>query len=116
MDLKEKLYGQAPALPEEESTFLGEEVTIRGLTSRGRDELDDIALKQGMGNFRAQMAVRTIYQNGELAFSTDDEEAIGSLPSGELDKPFEVATRLSGWSKEDLDELEKNSESTHDAD
>ena len=55
------------------------------------------------------VAVTAIDERGELLFGADDAEAMDQLPARELNALFDAAARLSGVTKQDEDELVKNS-------
>jgi hypothetical protein len=95
----------------------GGAVLVRELTGAERDAfeasiLDDQgnADRERMVNSRARLAVRSIVdENGERLFSDDDAEALGVTSGRALDRVFSVASRLSGITPDDLEELTKNS-------
>lgn len=69
--------------------------------------LSRVSLK---GNFRARFVAVTAFDaDGKRIFGDEDVEAIGELPSSDIRKLFDVAAKLNGMSKEDEQELEKNS-------
>ena len=101
----------------------GGEVLVRGLNGTQRDEFEasTIALRGPMGkqqavpdtaNIRAKLVARCIVDDdGEPMFTQHDVHELGKKTSAALDRIFEVASRLSGISKDDLEELGKDSKS-----
>jgi len=65
--------------------------------------------KKGMvPNIRAFFLVHCIVdESGNLMFGLDDVDALGELNGKEIDKLFEVAQRLSGFSEADEAALKK---------
>lgn len=132
--LLEFLSKQASTLPEEvvHVEQWGRDITLRGLSSRERDEFEASNLqrataKSGNGkgrrrggnvdpdltNFRARLVARHIVEGGQRVFANvRGEEVLGEQPAAVLDKLFTVSRRLSGFSDEDIEELSKNSEAT----
>ena len=61
-------------------------------------------------NIRAKLVARCIIEDdGTPMFTQQDVHALGLKSSAALDRVFEVASRLSGISKDDLEELGKDS-------
>jgi hypothetical protein len=99
----------------------GGEVLVRGLNGTQRDEFEasTITMRGPMGkqqavpdtaNIRAKLVARCIIdEDGEPMFTQSDVHALGQKSSAALDRIFEVASRLSGISKDDLEELGKDS-------
>ncbi len=99
----------------------GGEVYVRGLTGRERDEFEEKVFlnkegderQQRFKNFRAELVSRTVVDDkNKRLFNTSDIEKLGNKSARELSKLFEVAQRLSGLGKEDIDDLTKNSKTT----
>lgn len=94
------------------------EVTVRNLTGKERDEYEaGIAIqtrngvKVNLAQARAKLLVKTIIDDkGERVFTEKDINALGDKSAQALQRVFEVASRLSGLSKEDVEELLGNSE------
>ena len=98
-------------------------VLVRGLNGTQRDEFEasTIALRGPVGkqqavpdtaNIRAKLVARCIVgDDGEPMFKQNDVHELGLKSSAALDRIFEVASRLSGISKDDLEELGKDSKS-----
>ena len=99
-------------------------VLVRGLNGTHRDEFEasTIALRGPVGkqqavpdtaNIRAKLVARCIVgpDTGEPMFTQHDVHELGLKSSAALDRIFEVASRLSGISKDDLEELGKDSKS-----
>jgi hypothetical protein len=93
-------------------------VFVRGLTAEERDEFEGGSVSfAGEGkptpvltNMRARLAVRCICDaEGNRLFSDDDVGALGRKCGAALDRITEVARRLSGLTKKDMEELAGNS-------
>ena len=95
----------------------GGEVYVRGLNGSERDAFESsIVAMHGkkssvdMHNIRAKLAAATICgEDGSLMFSEADVAALGKKSAAALDRIYNAATRLSGISEADVDELAKNS-------
>lgn len=94
----------------------GGEVLVRGMTAAQRDDYEQ-SLMKGKGsdrevnlrNARTKLAVRSVVDaDGELLFAEQDVVALGKKSAAALQRVFDVATRLSGLSKEDLVDLTEN--------
>lgn len=110
------------------------DVVLRGLSSRERDEFEATNLRRsrakagnGSGarrrgaeeldadltNFRGRLVARHIVEGGMRVFANErGEELLGDQPAAVIDPLFAVAQRLSGFSNEDIQALEKNSAAT----
>ena len=99
-------------------------VLVQGLNGTQRDEFEasTIALRGPMGkqtavpdtaNIRAKLVARCIIddETRKPMFTQQDVHKLGEKSSAALDRVFEVASRLSGISKDDLEELGKDSKS-----
>jgi len=91
----------------------GGEVYVRTLTGTERDAFEQALSgkknKPNLDNVRARFAVLTICdENGKRLFSDGDVKALGEKSASALDRVFEVASRLNGFSSEDAEELAKN--------
>lgn len=94
----------------------GGEVFIRVMKSAERDAFEAAALdRKGaskMANIRARLAAIVLAdENGARLFTDADAPALGEKFAPALDRIFEAASKLNRLSKEDVEELEKNSES-----
>ena len=64
-----------------------------------------------VANLRAKLVARSVVgDDGEPVFTQQDVAALGELSAAALDRVFEVASRLSGLSEADLEEMGKASE------
>lgn len=99
-------------------------VLVQGMTGAQRDEFEEACL-QGKGqnrqvnlrNLRAKLVVRSVVDGaGNRIFSDDDAAKLGNKSAAALSRVFEVAQRLSGITKEDVEELAKNSEASPSGD
>jgi len=95
----------------------GGEVMVRSMTGSERDQFEQTILtKRGrdydvnMRNLRAKLAAWTVVDEaGARIFSEEDVLALSEKSAGALQRIFNVASRLSGISPEDVEELAKNS-------
>ena len=94
----------------------GGEFWVRGLSGIEKDEFEEsiIELKEGkkvvtMKLMRAKLAAKTICdENKKRLFSDDDIELLGKKSSAVLSLVFDIAQRLSGLVKGDVERLAKN--------
>ena len=69
-----------------------------------------------MTNMRARLvAMSAIDEEGERLFTAKEANELGDKSATALNRLFEVCCRLSGITSDDVDKLEKNSETHHDA-
>jgi hypothetical protein len=96
----------------------GGDVLVQGLTAKERDDFE-ISLSVGKGkdrqdnfrNLRARLVARAVVdESGARLFGDADIAALGSKSASVLQRLFEVAQRLSGFTSADVDELTKNSD------
>lgn len=91
----------------------GGEVIVRGLTGAERDAWEiAVTTEEGkrVTNLRAQLVARSVVdENGKKLFTSLDAELLGKKSGKAIDRVYEVAAKLSGIRKEDIDELAKNS-------
>ena len=95
----------------------GGSVWVRTLTGTERDQFEGSVIERrgkdtafNYRNLRAKLAVLTIVdEKGTRLFTDDDVAALGLKSSAALDRVFEIAQRLNGLSRQDVDELAKNS-------
>jgi hypothetical protein len=98
----------------------GGSVYVRGMTGRERDQFEAGIVKQkgrnteiNMKNARAKLVVLcTVDENGKRIFGDADIALLADKSAKALDRIFSVAQELSGISREDMEELTKNSEET----
>jgi hypothetical protein len=97
----------------------GGTVYVRTISGRERDDFEESMLT-GKGknrqvntrNIRAKLCALCLCDvNGVPLFGNEDVDALGQKSAAALDRLFTVATRLNGISKEDVEELAKNSPS-----
>lgn len=94
----------------------GGAVMVRGLSGRERDAFEaDVQLINGKDitvnrqNFRAKLLSRCLVdESGARIFGPDDIEALGAKSAVAIDRVMDPALRLSGMSKEDVQELTEN--------
>jgi len=91
----------------------GGKVVVMGMTGKQRDEFEQSVIKgkkTNMSNIRARLCqVSLVDEAGVLLFNSNDIAKLGGKSAAALDRCFEVASRLSGISKDDVEDLEKNS-------
>lgn len=91
----------------------GGDVLVRPLTGCERDAIETRIVEDRKAGkpvaFRATLvAMSTCDEGGNLLFEESDIEALGVKSSAPLDRIYDVASRLSGFTKSDVKELEKN--------
>ena len=97
----------------------GGEVIVREMTGRERDRFEagwinadkgDVQVNpKNLDNFRARLVAQTVVdEEGNRLFTDDDAVELGSKSAAALDRVFTVATRLSGITDKDVDDLVKN--------
>lgn len=99
-------------------------VRVKGLTAAERDEYEAGVMQQrgknielNRRNIRAKLvALAVVDADGNRVFGDTDVDALGNKAAGALDLIYGVASRLSGFSAEDEEELAKNSGSDLSAD
>lgn len=97
----------------------GGNVRVQSLSGAERDQFEESILgqKQKDGsrevvtkNLRAKLvAMSAVDKAGNLLFNMDDVMVLGEKNAAPLDRIFAVAQKLSGISKDDVEELTKNS-------
>lgn len=114
---------QAQDLPKEEVQVQewGGSVWVRGLTASERDQMesyffDDAGkrrdIKSLFKNMRARLVVWAVCdESGNSIFTEKDIEQLGKKNGKVVDRLYGVIQRLSGLTKQDIEELSKNSES-----
>jgi hypothetical protein len=109
----EDLPRETVAVPE-----WGGDVLVQGLTARERDDFE-ISLSTGKGkntetnfrNLRARLVARCVVdESGARLFGDADMTALGGKSAVVLQRLFEMAQKLSGFTSADVDELTKNSD------
>ena len=94
----------------------GGSVMVKSLTGAERDAFEQsILVRRGdtyeanMSLVRAKLAATSIVdEDGERLFSDGDIKALAKKNAAALDRIFAVASRLSGISEDDTEELAKN--------
>ncbi len=101
----------------------GGDVMVRGLDGAARDQYEAEFLLFGeiqagerptyeldLLNARARLvALSVVDENDQRLFSDEEVVILGKKSAQALDRVYEVAQRLSGLSKKDVEELRKNS-------
>ena len=96
------------------------EVLLRELRGRERDAFEEGSMDKQrnitMTNMRARLvALSAVNEEGERLFSAKEANELGNKSATALNRLFEVCCRLSGITSDDVDKLEGNSETHHDA-
>ena len=101
-------------------------IYVLSLTGKERDRFEAGSVlkdrKSGeydvkMDNLRARLVTMTACtESGELLFSRDDVKQLGQRNAAVISRIYDVAARLSGITKQDLEELVKNSEAVPNED
>lgn len=102
----------------------GGTVRVRGLTAAQRDAFEAASVTGNgkrrdvnLANIRARLvALSVVDEKDQPIFNPGDVKALGEKSAGALDRVFSVASRLSGLSDEDVEELGKPSEETSSGD
>lgn len=110
MDLKAKILA-ASDLPQEAVAVSEWDCTvhIRTLTAAQRDKFEEMCSVNRYGNVRARLvALCMVDDGGQRIFADKEIDALGDKSGRVLDRLFEVASRMNGFSAADAEELEKN--------
>lgn len=92
-------------------------VIVRCMTGAERDAFEASILEVkgkkydvNLQNMRAKLIAHSVVdQDGKPLFKESDVRALGQKSAAAMNRIYEVAQRLSGISKEDVEELAKNS-------
>lgn len=95
----------------------GGDVLVRGLDGEERDAYEATIISQrgtdvkmNLNNARAKLVQRSVVDGvGSRLFDESDVKRLAKKSAAALQRVYDVAARLSGLSKEDLDDLTKNS-------
>jgi len=98
----------------------GGEVLVRMMTGTARDKFEEQMFGGGrkkgkpemsFDNIRARLVAAVVVDEaGNLLFEPADIVELGKKSAAALDRIFSVAQQLNGFTKKDIDELAKNSE------
>ena len=112
---KDDILKAADNAPEEvDVPEWGGTVLVRGMTGRERDAFEVSMRDQRSGqrlpgalnNIRSKVVVRCIVDDdGDRLFTDADIAALGEKSAASIDRVFDVASRLSGMSDEDQENL-----------
>lgn len=94
----------------------GGDVTVKGLSGKQRDAFESGCVvrkgkkvEQNLANIRARLCVLCIVdEDGKRILNDKDISLLGDKSGSALDRVYDVASKLSGLSAEDVDELAKN--------
>ncbi|HKD37475.1 MAG TPA: hypothetical protein VKB78_11765 [Pirellulales bacterium] len=91
----------------------GGDVLVRTMTGAERDRFERDFLNDRATNIRARTAAATVCDDTGARLFTDAEAAeLGEKSAAALDRIFDAAMRLNRITKRDVDDLEKNLETT----
>ncbi len=94
-------------------------VFFRVMSGAERDAFEESIIVGGavdMTNISAKLLVRTLAdEQGNRIFGDHEADDLGKKSSIVLRRLYPIAQRVNGLSKDDVDELVKNSESAHSA-
>lgn len=118
------LAAQDIATEEVEVPEWGGSVLVRGLTGRERDAYEATIISQrgtdmkmNLVNARAKLVSRAIVDaDGKPLFGDEDVALLANKSAAAIERVFNVAQKLSGMSKDDLEDLTKNSLSSQSDD
>lgn len=96
----------------------GGSVIVQGLSGAARDDFEEASMKGkgrnrelNVSNLRARLVVRSVVdESGVRLFQDNDAHTLGRKSAAALQRVYNVASRLSGISAEDEEELTKNYE------
>jgi len=96
----------------------GGSVFVKGLSGKERDEYQVSIMQKNGKNYDVNFKNATVKlvvacvvdKEGKRLFETADIDILSSKSGKALNRLYEVATRVSGLSPDDVDELVKNSE------
>ena len=116
---KEKFFEKGKALAQKRERLpipeLGGDVFVRVMTGNERDAMEDRFSGKGrtMVGARAYIAASTVCDASGLPLfdMNGDLAALGKMPGSVMTSIFEVSSRLNRFTDEDIEDLEKNSES-----
>ena len=102
----------------------GGTVRVKSLTGLDRDALEQTMLEGkgkdatvNLANFRAKLCARSMVDEaGRLIFRDLDIVDLGRKSAAALGRVFDVASRMSGFSQTDIEEITKNSGSGQSGD
>lgn len=91
----------------------GRDVYVRSFSGTERDSFDQAITGEdgrvSYANLRAKLLVRCLCtEAGDRLFTDADADALGRKNAAALDRLFEVAQRLNGLAKGDVEKLVKN--------
>lgn len=86
----------------------GGEVNIRTITAAERDKFE-LQCSESFVNVRARLCSLAICdESGKRLFDDTDVAALGEKDAAPINRIFEAARKLNGFTDEDIEELEKN--------
>ena len=98
----------------------GGEVLLRELRGRERDAFEEGSMDKQrnvtMTNMRARLvALSAIDEEGDRLFTSKEAKELGDKSATALNRLFEVCCRLSGITSDDVEKIEGNLDTHHDA-
>jgi hypothetical protein len=115
MSLKDQILAAAIANKNklEPTLAWGVACNIRVMTGTERDQFEGQVYNDGKmvkEQFRAKLVVKTLSDDqGDRVFTEDDIVQLSEMDSRELDRLYTLAAKVNGLTKQDVDELTKNS-------
>lgn len=90
------------------------DVFIKTCSAGKRDEIEAAHHLNPFSNVRARFVVASVCdESGKLVFTDKDIPAVSDLSALIVDPVFTAVVKLNGITKDDVEELEKNSEGVH---
>ena len=98
----------------------GGSVYVKGMSGTERDAYESSIMEQrgnkrevNLSNFRAKLVAFSVCdEDGKLLFSQKDVAEIGKKSAAALQRVYDVATKMSAISKEDVEELTEELENS----
>jgi hypothetical protein len=111
---RQSILSRAPSLPREEVPVpeWGGSVWVRTLTASERDQLEMSWEQTKRVHFRARLVYYCACdEEGKTLFRPEDLAVIGAHSTAAVSRICDVAFRLNKFTKDEIEELEKNSPS-----
>lgn len=87
----------------------GGDLYVKTISAGERDQYEIFAQGEAPCDIRATLVVLTACdENGELLFDLDDVKALSAKAAGPMNRVFNAATAINGFTGRDVEDLEKN--------
>ena len=87
----------------------GGEVRVRAMNASERDEFELKHIEKTLKDYRAYVASKCIVNDeNQQVFSPQDIRELGKKSSAALSRVYNKATELSGFTEQDIEDLEKS--------